>query len=168
LSLVSRLIKGGGHLIRVPAIDVAEIGAGGGSIAWLDAGRALRIGPRSAAANPGPVCYDMGGTEATISDANLILGYINSDGLVGGGLKLNRAKAEKAVHDQIAQPLGLDLDVAAHGIHLLANSNMMRAVRSVSTERGRDVRGCALIAFGGSGPIHACEVARSLGMREAV
>ncbi|MEO7651913.1 MAG: hydantoinase/oxoprolinase family protein, partial [Bryobacteraceae bacterium] len=168
LSLVSRLIKGGGHLIRVPAIDVAEIGAGGGSIAWLDAGKALRIGPRSASAKPGPVCYDLGGTEATISDANLILGYINADGLVGGGLKLNRAKAEKAVYDQIAAPLGLSLEAAAHGIHLLANSNMMRAVRSVSTERGRDVRGCALIAFGGSGPIHACEMARSLEMREAV
>lgn len=168
LSLVSRLIKGGGHLIRVPAIDVAEIGAGGGSIAWIDAGGALRIGPRSAGANPGPVCYDRGGTEPTITDANLILGYINSEGLVGGDLKLNREKAESAIEDQIAKPLGLSLEDAAYGIHLLANSSMMRAVRSVSTERGRDVRGFALIAFGGSGPLHTCEMARSLQMRSAI
>jgi N-methylhydantoinase A len=168
LSLVSRLIKGGGHLIRVPAIDVAEVGAGGGSIAWLDAGKALRIGPHSAAATPGPVCYDQGGREATITDANLILGYINSEGLVGGGLKLNRAKAEQAVQEQIAAPLGLSLLDAAYGIHLLANSNMMRAARSVSTERGRDVRGYTLIAFGGSGPIHASEMARALEMTQAV
>ncbi len=168
LSLVSRLIKGGGHLIRVPAIDIAEIGAGGGSIAWLDAAHALRIGPRSAAASPGPVCYNQGGTEATITDANLLLGYVNSEGLVGGGLKLSRELAERAVREQIAGPLGLNLLEAAYGIHLLANSNMMRAVRSVSTERGRDVRQFALIAFGGSGPLHACEMGRALEMREAI
>jgi N-methylhydantoinase A len=168
LSLVSRLIKGGGHLIRVPAIDVAEIGAGGGSIAWLDAGGALRIGPRSAGASPGPACYSQGGAEATITDANLILGYINSDGLVGGGLKLDRNSAERAVQEQIAAPLGLSLLEAAYGVHRIANSNMMRAVRAVSTERGRDVRGFILIAFGGSGPVHACEMARSLEMTEAV
>lgn len=168
LSLISRLIKGGGHLIRVPAIDVAEIGAGGGSIAWIDAGGALRIGPRSAGADPGPVCYDRGGTEPTITDANLILGYINSEGLVGGGLKLSRTRAEAAIRECVAAPLGLTLDEAAYGIHLLANSSMMRAVRSVSTERGRDVRGFSLIAFGGSGPIHACEMARSLQMTSAV
>lgn len=168
LSLISRLIKGGGHLIRVPAIDVAEIGAGGGSIAWIDAGRALRIGPKSAGAEPGPVCYDRGGTEPTITDANLILGYINSEGLVGGDLKLNSSKAEAAIRERVATPLNLDLDEAAYGIHLVANSSMMRAVRSVSTERGRDVRGFSLIAFGGSGPVHACELARSLQMTSAL
>jgi len=168
LSLVSRLIKGGGHLIRVPAIDVAEIGAGGGSIAWLDAGRALRIGPRSAGSTPGPVCYDHGGTETTITDANLILGYINDEGLIGGGLRLDRARAEEALRRQIADPLGLDVPDAAHGVHLMANSNMMRALRAVSTERGRDARDFVLIAFGGSGPLHACEIMRSLEMREAI
>ena len=168
LSLISRLIKGGGHLIRVPAIDVAEIGAGGGSIAWIDAGNALRIGPRSAGADPGPVCYDRGGIEPTITDANLILGYINSEGLIGGDLKLNKAKAEDAIQEKVAKPLGLESDEAAYGIHLVANSSMMRAVRSVSTERGRDVRGFSLIAFGGSGPIHACELARSLQMTSAL
>ena len=168
LSLVSRLIKGGGHLIRVPAIDVAEVGAGGGSIAWLDEGQALNIGPHSAGASPGPVCYDQGGTEATNTDANLILGYINPEGLLGGGLQLNRSKAEEALERQIAAPLGMGLLEAAYGVHLLANSNMTRAVRAVSTERGRDVRDFALIAFGGAGPIHACQMGLALEMKEAV
>ncbi len=168
LSLVSRLIKGGGHLIRVPAIDVAEVGAGGGSIAWLDEGQALNIGPHSAGASPGPVCYDQGGTETTNTDANLVLGYINPEGLVGGGLQLDRSKAEQCVERQIAAPLGMSLLEAAYGVHLLANSNMTRAVRAVSTERGRDVRNFALIAFGGAGPLHACEMGLALGMKEAV
>ncbi len=168
LSSVSRLIKGGGHLIRIPAIDVAEVGAGGGSIAWLDAGGALNIGPRSAGSSPGPVCYDQGGSEATITDANLLLGYINPEGLVGGGLPLNRHKAEQALSEQIARPLGLDLIQAAYGVHLLANSTMIRAVRAVSTERGRDLREAVLFAFGGSGPIHACGMAGSLEMSRAV
>ena len=168
LSSVSRLIKGGGHLIRIPAIDVAEVGAGGGSIAWLDAGGALNIGPRSAGSSPGPVCYDQGGTEATITDANLLLGYINPEGLVGGGLPLNRRKAEQALSEQIAAPLGLDLIQAAYGVHLLADATMIRAVRAVSTERGRDLREAVLFAFGGSGPIHACGMAGSLEMTRAV
>jgi N-methylhydantoinase A len=168
LSLVSRLIKGGGHLIRVPAIDVAEIGAGGGSIAWLDAGKALRIGPQSSGASPGPVCYGMGGTKPTTTDANLVLGYINDDGLIGGGIKLDRTKAEEAIWKDIALPLGMTLLEAAYGIHVLANSSMMRALRAVSTERGRDVREFALIAFGGSGPIHAVEVARGLAIKEVI
>ena len=168
LSSVSRLIKGGGHLIRIPAIDVAEVGAGGGSIAWLDAGGALNIGPRSAGSSPGPVCYDQGGNEATITDANLLLGYINPDGLVGGGLPLNRRKAEQVVSEQVAEPLGLDLIEAAYGVHLLANAAMIRAVRTVSTERGRDLREAVLFSFGGSGPIHACGMAGSLEMTRAV
>ena len=168
VSLISRLIKGGGHLIRIPVIDVAEVGAGGGSIAWLDAGKALHVGPRSAGASPGPVCYEQGGTEVTITDANLILGYINPKGLVGGGLKLNRQKAEEAILQQLGTALELDLLEAAYGIHLMANSSMMRAVRSVSTERGRDLRDFLLIGFGGAGPIHACGMARVLEMKEVV
>jgi N-methylhydantoinase A len=168
LSLISRLIKGGGHLVRVPAIDVAEVGAGGGSIAWLDAGNALRIGPLSAGSMPGPVCYGRGGQRATTTDANLLLGYINPGGLVGGGLKLDREGAARAIGTQVAEPLGMSVLDAAYGIHLLANSSMMRAVRSVSTERGRDVRRFSLIAFGGSGPLHACEMGRALGIREVL
>ena len=168
LSLVSRLIKGGGHLVRVPAIDVAEVGAGGGSIAWIDEGGALNVGPESAGASPGPVCYGQGGSRVTSTDADLILGYINPDGLVGGALELDRAQAEEAVRNEITSPLSMDLLGAAHGVHLMANSNMMRAVRAVSTERGRDLRDYVLIAFGGSGPVHACQMALSLEMEEVI
>ncbi len=168
LSLISRLIKGGGHLIRIPTIDVAEVGAGGGSIAWLDSAQALHTGPLSSGASPGPVCYDQGGTDVTITDANLLLGYINPAGLAGGAIRLNRQKAEEALRRQVAEPLGLDLLEAAYGVHLIANSTMMRAVRAVSTERGRDVRDFVLIAFGGSGPVHACGMANSLEMKELI
>ena len=168
LSLVSRLIKGAGHLIRAPAIDIAEVGAGGGSIAWVDPGGGLHVGPRSAGANPGPVCYDIGGQSVTITDGNLLLGYINPDGLAGGTISLNREKAEEALVCQVGQPLSLGLLEAAYGVHLIGNSNMMRALRAVSTERGRDVRSYKLIAFGGSGPIHAAGIARSLAMKEVV
>jgi N-methylhydantoinase A len=168
LSAISRLIKGGGHLIRVPAIDIAEVGAGGGSVVWLDAGGALQIGPKSAGATPGPVCYGQGGTQATTTDANLVLGYINPAGLAGGRLSVDRMAAEAAIEDQVARPLKMSTLDAAYGVHLLANSNMMRAVRSVSTERGRDARRFSLLAFGGNGPIHGCELARSLGMSEVI
>jgi N-methylhydantoinase A len=168
LSLASRLIKGGGHLIRIPAIDVAEIGAGGGSIVWLDAAKALRIGPQSAGADPGPACYDRGGTEPTITDANLLLGYVNEDGLIGGSIRLNPTKAEEAVRKHIASPLGMEVREAAYGIHVMANSSMMRALRAVSTERGRDIRDFVQIAFGGSGPLHAVEMARALDMQEVI
>jgi len=168
VSLVSRLIKGGGHLIRVPVIDVAEIGAGGGSIAWLDAGGALRIGPRSAGSTPGPVCYGKGGAAVTITDANLVLGYLNDEGLAGGELKVNREMAEEAIQTKIAGPLEMKRLEAAYGVHVLACSSMMRALRSVSTERGSDVREFTLIAFGGSGPMHACEVASALDIKEVL
>ncbi len=168
LSATSRLIKGGGHLIRIPVIDVAEVGAGGGSIAWVDPGGVLHVGPRSAGSTPGPVCYALGGTQTTITDANLLLGYINPEGLVGGNLKLQHQLAERALREQIAEPLDLDLIEAAYGVHLMANSAMMRAVRSVSTERGRDVRDFALVGFGGSGPIHACGMAHTLEMEQIV
>jgi N-methylhydantoinase A len=168
LSAISRLIKGGGHLIRVPAIDIAEVGAGGGSVVWLDAGGAMQIGPVSAGASPGPVCYGLGGTRVTTTDANLVLGYINPAGLAGGGLLINRAAAQEAILTLVAQPFNMSVEDAAYGIHLLANSNMMRAVRSVSTERGRDVRKFSLLAFGGNGPVHGCQLARSLGMKQVI
>jgi N-methylhydantoinase A len=164
ISLTSRLIKGGGYALRVPVIDIAEVGAGGGSIVWLDPGGALQVGPHSAGAVPGPVCYQTGGTEPTVTDANVALGYLNPEHLVGGDLPLDAEAACRAVHDRVAQPLGLTLDEAAYGIHLVANSNMLRAVRAVSSQRGRDPRGYALFAFGGNGPVHAVELARALGL----
>ena len=136
----SRLLTGAGYLLRVPAIDLAEVGAGGGSIVWLDAGGALQVGPRSAGASPGPLCYDLGGIEPTITDANVVLGYLNPAALAGGAVKLNPGRAHEVLEQRIAKPLGLLLAEAAYGAHLIAASNMMRAIRAVSSERGRDPR----------------------------
>src|SRR5436190_980355 len=144
----SRLLTGAGYLLRVPAIDLAEVGAGGGSLVWIDAGGALQVGPRSAGASPGPLCYDLGGTEPTITDANVILGYLNPTRLAGGAVKLNAARAHQVFEEKVARPLGQPLAEAAHGAHLIAASNMMRAIRAVSSERGHDPREYALFAFG--------------------
>ena len=158
----SRLIKGSGHLIRIPAIDVSEVGAGGGSLAWIDAGGVLRVGPESAGAVPGPACYARGGERPTVTDANVVLGYLNPGYLVGGELRLDAARAERALREHVAEPLGLPLLEAADGIHRIANAAMQRAIRSVSIERGRDPRDFTLVAFGGSGPVHAAGLAEAL------
>jgi len=163
LSAGSRLIGGGGELIRAPSIDIAEVGAGGGSIAYLDRAGGLRVGPHSAGALPGPACYRRGGTLPTVTDANVVLGYIRAGQLADGQVSIDRAAAERAIYDHIAAPLGMDLLRAADGIHRIANARTMRALRAVSTERGRDPREFALIAFGGAGPIHAAGLARELG-----
>jgi len=164
----NRLMKGGGYLVRVPAIDIAEVGAGGGSIIWLDKGGAMRVGPQSAGAVPGPVCYNAGGTEPTVTDANVLLGYLNPDYLVGGGLRLDAERAARVLHDRVALPVGLDLTAAAYGAHLIANSNMIRAVKAVSTERGRDPRDYVLFAFGGNGSLHGVGMAGELEMRAVI
>lgn len=164
----SRLLTGAGYMLKVPAIDLAEVGAGGGSLVWIDAGGALQVGPRSAGAFPGPLCYDLGGTEPTITDANVILGYINPSYLVGGAVRLNAEKARQVFDEKIAQPLGLSLEYAAYGAHQIAASNMMRAIRAVSTERGRDPRAYALFAFGGNGPLFAAGMAEALQMKHIV
>ena len=164
----SRLLTGAGYLLKVPAIDLAEVGAGGGSIVSIDAGGSLRIGPRSAGADPGPLCYDQGGTEPTVADATLILGYINPAYLVGGAVELNATKARTVFEEAIAKPLGLTLEHAAHGAVQIAASNMMRAIRAVSTERGRDPREYALFAFGGNGPVFAATMAQALLMKRIV
>lgn len=164
----SRLLTGAGYALKVPAIDLAEVGAGGGSILSIDAGGSLRAGPYSAGASPGPVCYDMGGEEPTITDANILLGYINPGHLVGGALKLNMDKAARVFEEKIAGPLGLPVDVAAHGAHLISASNMIRAIKAVSTERGRDPRNYALFAFGGNGPLFAAGMAGSIGIKRVI
>jgi N-methylhydantoinase A len=161
----SRLLTGAGYTLKLPAIDLAEVGAGGGSHAWIDAGGALCVGPMSAGAMPGPVCYDQGGDIPTVTDANLILGYLNSLYLVGGALKLNAEKARAVFAERIAAPLGMTVEKAAYGAHQVAASNMIRAIRAVSTERGRDQREFALFAFGGNGPLFAAGMAAALGMR---
>ncbi len=164
----SRLLTGAGYTLKVPAIDLAEVGAGGGSHVWIDAGGSLQVGPESAGAAPGPVCYDQGGTVPTVTDANVLLGYLNPKYLVGGALKLDAEKARRVFAERIARPLGMSLEQAAYGVHQIAASNMMRAIRAVSTERGRDPRDFALFAFGGNGPLFACGMAQALGMKRIV
>lgn len=164
VSVSSRLVRGGGYLLRIPVIDISEVGAGGGSIAALDAGGSLRVGPRSAGAAPGPACYGQGNDQPTVTDANVVLGFISADSLAGGSLPIDTALAEDAVRRRIAEPAGLSLLDAAHGIHVVANSNMVRAIKSVSVERGRDPADFVMMAFGGAGPIHAAGVARALGI----
>jgi N-methylhydantoinase A len=161
MSQGSRLYKGSGYLLRVPAIDIAEVGAGGGSIVSVDGAGALHVGPRSAGAVPGPVCYDLGGTEATLTDANVCLGYLHPERLPSG-LTLHADKARRVVAEQVGAPLGLELSEAAHGVYLLGCAGMARAVRAVTIERGRDPQEFTLIAFGGNGPLFAAEMARSL------
>jgi len=151
-----------GHVVRVPVIDIIEVSAGGGSIAWVDDGGSLRVGPRSAAADPGPACYARGGTAPTITDANLLLGRINPGNFLGGEMHLDRAAAETAVREQIAQPLGLDLVTASAGILRLANVKMAHAIRAITIEQGLDPRDFSLVAYGGAGPLHAAALAKEL------
>ena len=164
----SRLLTGSGYLLRVPAIDLAEVGAGGGSIVRVDAGGAIRVGPDSAGAFPGPVCYGKGGTEPTITDCNVILGYINPGHLVKGELLLDAARSLEVVAAKVGKPLGLTPEHAAYAAFKIAGSNMIRAIRAVSVERGRDIRSFSLFAFGGNGPLFGADMAKSLGMKLVV
>ena len=164
----SRLMTGAGYLLKVPAIDLAEVGAGGGSIIWIDAGGSLQIGPQSAGANPGPVCYGIGGTEPTVTDANVVLGYLNPAHLVGGELMIDAQRSKDVLAEKIAGPLGLDVAHAAFGAHRIAISNMIRAIRAVSSERGRDPREYAMVPFGGNGPLFAAGMATELQMKQIV
>jgi N-methylhydantoinase A len=166
-ALGHRLIRGSGYVVQVPTIDIAEVGAGGGSIATVDAAGGLRVGPQSAGAEPGPVCYDRGGKQPTVTDANLVLGYLNPQFLCGGELKVDRDKAH-AVVTELGARLGIDVTEAAYGIHLIANSNMMRALHGVSTERGRDTSQYSLLAIGGNGGVHAANLAEALRIRRIV
>jgi N-methylhydantoinase A len=159
--------KGSGLPINVPAIEMLEIGAGGGSIAKVDRGMIV-IGPDSAGADPGPICYGRGGRQPTITDANVVLGYIAPDWFNAGAMRLDAAAAEDGIATNIADPLGLSLVEAAWGVHLIATSNMENALRLVSIERGRDPRKYAMIAFGGAGPIHAARVARKIGIPKVI
>ena len=158
---------GSGIPLNVPAVELLEIGAGGGSVARTELG-VIVVGPESAGADPGPVCYGQGGAEPTVTDANLVLGYLNPDYFNGGAMSLDRAAAEEGIRRAIAEPLDLSVGEAAWGIHAVANANMERAMRVVSVERGRDPRGYTLVAFGGAGPVHATRLARSLGIPEII
>ena len=168
ISAGHRLLRGSGHILRVPSIDLAEVGAGGGSIASVDRGGSIRVGPQSSGAVPGPACYRLGGQDATVTDADVLLGYLNPEYLLGGDFPIDRDLAEEAITRDVAMPLGISAVEAAHGIHLLVNSNMARALRAVSSERGRDPRRFVLFSFGGGGPVHAAGLAEMLDINRMV
>jgi N-methylhydantoinase A len=151
-----------GHPVMVPVIDVVEVGAGGGSIAWIDEVGALKVGPQSAGAEPGPICYRGGGTEPTITDANLVLGRLDADDFLGGEMKLDAKAAEEGIRRRIAAPLRLSVTAAAQAIVDIAVSKMSLAVREVSVAKGYDPRDFALVASGGAGPLHVLAIAREL------
>jgi N-methylhydantoinase A len=165
---VYRFKKGSGLPLKVPVIEMIEIGAGGGSIARVDKLGLLKVGPDSAGAAPGPVCYDRGGEDPTVTDADLVLGYVSPDYFLGGKMRLNREKAIRAIEEKVARPLGVDLIHAAWGIHQVVNENMANAARIHLVEKGRDPRDYSLIAFGGAGPVHAYRVAERLKLKTIV
>lgn len=168
ISLSSKLAKGGGYALKLPVIDISEVGAGGGSIVWRDRAGALKVGPHSAGARPGPACYGAGGTEPTVTDANMVLGYLNPEALAGGAVPVQPDLSRAALQRVVAGPMGIDLDRAAHGVHELVSTVMTRAVKSVTTFRGRDPRDFAMIAFGGNGGIHSVSLARALGVSTVI
>jgi N-methylhydantoinase A len=154
--------------VQIPMMDIFEVGTGGGSIAAVDASGALKVGPRSAGAEPGPACYGRGGTQATVTDANLLLGRLGADRFLGGEMALDAKAAERALHEHVAKPLGIDPVRAAEGILRIAATAMSYAVKAVSTERGLDAAAFALIAYGGAGPLHASAIAREIGMSRVI
>jgi N-methylhydantoinase A len=167
-SSMTRWMNGTGHPIRVPVIDLAEVSAGGGSIAWVDRGGALRVGPKSAGAEPGPVCYGRGGSEPTVTDCNLLLGYLDQRSLLDGDLAIDHAAAVAAVRTRLAEPLGVDLRTAAAAVIDVVNHAMAEVLKIVSTRRGHDPRDFVLAAFGGAGPLHAAALAYELGIAEVI
>lgn len=158
----------GGHALSIPMIDIHTIGAGGGSIAWIDSGGVLKTGPHSAGAVPGPVCYGKGGTQPTVTDANLVLNRLNADYFLGGEMRVDKAAAQRAVCKSLAGPLGMSEVAVAEGIVRVVNANMARGIRFVSVEKGYDPRDFALVCFGGNGPLHGAELAAELGIPEVI
>src|SRR5688500_16173090 len=149
-------------------VDVNAIGAGGGSIAWLDTAKSLRVGPHSAGSEPGPACYGRGGEDATVTDASVVLGYIDPLYFAGGSMSLEPELAWKAIERRIAKPLGMSVEQAALGIHRVIDATMAEGIRFVSVKRGIDPRRFSLVPLGGGGPVHATALARELGMRRVI
>ncbi|WP_160147367.1 hydantoinase/oxoprolinase family protein [Methylopila sp. Yamaguchi] len=166
-ALGARMVKGAGYPVQSPTIDIAEVGAGGGSIAATDAAGGLTVGPRSAGAEPGPVAYGRGGTQPTVTDANIVLGYLNPGALVSGELALDVEAATSAIA-ALGEKVGLSATDTAYGIHAIADATMLRALRGVSSEKGRDPSQYAMLAIGGNGSVHACSLAEAAGMTRIV
>src|SRR5262245_19971573 len=167
-SSMTRWMNGTGHPIRVPVIDLAEVSAGGGSIAWIDRAGALRVGPKSAGALPGPACYARGGSEPTVTDCNLLLGYLDQASLLDGDLRIDREAAAAAVRTRLAEPLGIDTRMAAAAVIDIVNHAMAEVLKIVSVQRGHDPRDFVLAAFGGARPLHAAARAAELGIAEVI
>jgi N-methylhydantoinase A len=163
---VYRFKKGSGLPLKIPSVELIEIGAGGGSIAYIDRLGLLSVGPQSSEAVPGPACYGRGGTSPTVTDADLLLGYLSADNFLGGRMKLDTQNAERAVREQIAEPLEMDITQAAWGVFQTVTFNMVNATKVYSAELGTDIRDSTLIAFGGAGPVHACSLAEQLGIEK--
>jgi N-methylhydantoinase A len=161
------LMRGSGYAVLSPCLDLTEVGSGGGSIAWIDRGGALRVGPASSGSEPGPACYGLGGTEATVADAHVVLGYLNPIAIARGTRRIHRDLAAAAI-GRLADRLRVSSLDAAYGVFSIANAQMRRAIRTVSVERGRDPRSFTLIAFGGAGGIHAAALAQELEMPEVI
>ncbi|WP_206809228.1 hydantoinase/oxoprolinase family protein [Paradesulfitobacterium ferrireducens] len=165
---ISSETKFEGYPVKIPIIAIDAIGAGGGSIAWLDRGGVINVGPHSAGANPGPACYGRGGLKPTVTDANLVLGRLNPDYFLGGEIKLDTAKALQAIEEHLAVPLGLSVEQAAAGLIKIVNANMAKGIGVNSVEKGYDVREFALVAYGGAGALHVVELAQGLGIKKVI
>ena len=165
---VKRFRKGSGLPLKVPVVDLIEIGAGGGSIAWIDPMGLVKVGPESSGADPGPVCYGRGGMNPTVTDADLLLGYLSPDFFLGGTMKLDLTSVERAMEEKLAKPLGLTVTETAAGIHSIVNENMAAATRMYIAEKGRDPRRYGMIAFGGAGPVHAYGLAKLLKLKRII
>lgn len=168
MSTAGTIAGGAGYALNLPVIDISEVGAGGGSIVSVDRAGAIKIGPESAGAVPGPACYGAGGTLPTVTDANVVIGFLNQEGLAGGSVPIDPALSHQAIAETVAEPLGLDTVKAAHGVHEVANATMVRALKAVTTYRGRDPRDFAIIAFGGNGGVHGAGMARSLEVKRVI
>lgn len=164
----ARRLVGSGYPVRFPYVDLVEVGIGGGSIAKVDDAGVMHVGPESAGASPGPACYNLGGTKPTLTDANLVLGRLNPDHLLGGELPIDAQRAQKAIREYVAERIKTSVSAAAAGILRIATANMAQALRAASVERGRDPRSMLLVAFGGAGPMHACELAKQLEMQNVL
>jgi len=159
---ISRILQGGGYFVGAATVDLAEVGAGGGSIAWLDSGGVLKVGPQSAGADPGPIAYGLGGDRVTVSDANFLLGRIPAEYFLGGEMRLDLEKARCIVQAQLAKPLNITVEEACAAVVEVANANMLKMLRIVTVEKGCDPADFSLVAFGGNGPVHAATLARLL------
>ncbi|TGQ11407.1 hydantoinase/oxoprolinase family protein [Mesorhizobium sp. M2E.F.Ca.ET.219.01.1.1] len=162
MSTAGAIAGGGGYALKLPVIDIAEVGAGGGSIVRLDRAGAIKVGPDSAGAAPGPAAYGLGGEEPTVTDANIVLGFLNQQSLAGGTVRIDAGLSRASLERTIASPLGMSVHEAAYGVHEVANATMVRAIKAVTTYRGRNPRDFAMFAFGGNGGVHGASIARSL------